>query len=110
MEPGGDVAADGGFAGADLAGHEPDAAQLDEVFEPGFGFAAGGGGIEFIGLEGVLERESGEREVAQVHYSSSSLWWLAKAPRVRREGGGSGAGVSVSRRQEGRSRRTVVLA
>jgi hypothetical protein len=64
MEAGGDVAADGGLAAADLPGHEPDAAQLDEVLQARFGFAAGGGGIEFIGLEGVLEGEAGEREVA----------------------------------------------
>ena len=39
-ERGGDVAAHGGFARADLAGEQPDAAQLDEVLEARLGLAA----------------------------------------------------------------------
>ena len=41
VELSGEVSADSGLAGAHLAGEQADAAQLDEVAEPGLGLAAG---------------------------------------------------------------------
>ena len=55
MEGGGDVPADGGLAGADLAGQQADAAQFDEVLESDLGFAMGAGLEQFVGMEVVLE-------------------------------------------------------
>ena len=66
MEVGGDVAADGGLAGADLAGKEADAAQFDEVFESRLGLAVGVGLEQLVGDEVVLEGEACEGEVSGV--------------------------------------------
>ena len=76
MEVGGDVPADGGLAGAYLAGEQADAAQFDEVLQSRLGLAVGAGLEQFVGGDG----------------------------------GGSGAGSSVSMCEDGRTRRTAVLA
>ena len=109
MEAGGDAAADGGLAGPDLAGQEADAAELDEVPEARLGLAVGAGLEQFVGGEVVLEGQPGEGEVAQVH-QSFSLFCLPRSRKAMRDGGGSGAGWSVSMCDDGRTRRTAVLA
>ena len=105
VESGSYVSADGGLAGADLAGQEADAAQFDEVLEADLGLAVGVGLEQFVGVEVVLEGQPGEGKVAGVHQSLS-----LSLRRVMGDGGGSGAGLSVSICQEGRARLTAVLA
>ena len=105
MEVGGDVAADGGLAGADLAGQQADAAQFDEVFEARLGLSVGIGLEQLVGDEVVLEGEACEGEVSGVHQSLS-----LSLRSARGDGGGSGGGLSVSTCEEGRARRTAVLA
>ena len=89
MQGGGDVAAHGGFARADLSGHEADALELDEVMEPGLGLAPGVRLEQLVGVGRGLEGEPGEGEVSQVHYGLS-----LRVRIVRGEGGGSDAGRS----------------
>ena len=67
MQGGGDVAAHGGLARADLAGHEADALELDEVMQPCLGLAPGARLEPLVGVGRGLEGEPGEGEVAQVH-------------------------------------------
>ena len=116
MEAGGDAAADGGLAGPDLAGQEADAAQLDEMPEARLGLAVGGGLEQLVGGEVVLEGRPGEGEVAQVHrlfplsLFALSLFALSRSRMAMRDGGGSGAGSSVSMCEDGLTRRTAVLA
>ena len=93
----GEVAADGCLAGPDLAGEHTDAAQFDQVAEPGLGLAAGVGLEQLVGFRGGLEGQAGEGEVAQVHHSSSFL----NLRMASGEGGGSGAGSPGSIRPEG---------
>ena len=77
-----------------LAGEQADAAQVDEVAEPGLGLAARVGLEELVGLCQGLEGQAGEGEVALVHHSSS---FLSLSLRMASgEGGGSGAGSSAS--------------
>ena len=109
MEAGGDAAADGGLAGPDLAGQEADAAQLDEMPEARLGLAVGGGLEQLVGGEVVLEGQPGEGEVAQAH-QSFPLSCLPRSRMAMRDGGGSGAGPSVSMCEDGLTRRTAVLA
>jgi len=71
MQGGGDFTADGGFAGADLAGDQPDPAQLQEVVKPDVGFAEGAGGEQRVGVALCLEGEAGEGEVLAVHQRGS---------------------------------------
>ena len=92
MELGGEVAADGGLARPHLAGEQADAAQLDEMAEPGLGLAPGRGLEQLVGLGRGLERHAGEGEVFAVHQSSFFL----KLRILSGEGGGSGAGSSAS--------------
>ena len=96
VELGGEVAADGCLAGAHLACEHADAAQLDEVAEPGLGLAAGAGFEEFVGFCRCLEGQAGEGEVSQVHQSSSLSFRMASG-----EGSGSGALPSASTCLEG---------
>ena len=105
VEAGGDVPAEGGLAGSDLAGEQADAAQFDEVFEARGGLAAGVGVEQFVGGEIGLEGKPGEGEVSGVHQSLSLRLRMAMG-----DCGGSGAGSSDSIRQDGRARRTVALA
>ena len=105
VQSGGDVPADGGLAGADLAGQQADAAQFDEVLQARLGLAVGAGLEQLVGLEVVLEGQVGEGEVALVHQSLSLSLRIAMG-----DGGGSGAGLSVSIREAERARRTAVLA
>lgn len=60
MKPRRDVSADGGFAAVDFTGHEADTAQLDQMSETGFGFAASVRGVKLVGFEGILEGKTGE--------------------------------------------------
>ena len=106
VEAGGDVAADGGLAGSDLAGEQSDAAQFDEVLEARLGLAVGAGLEQLVGGEVVLEGQPGEGEVSEVHQSFS----LSRSRMAMGDGGGSGAGSSVSMCEDGRTRRTAVLA
>ena len=92
MELRGEVAADRCLAGAHLTGEHADAAQVDEVAEPGLGLAPRIGFEEFVSLCRGLERQAGECEVSHVHQSSSFL----RLRMASGEGGGSGAGSSVS--------------
>ena len=87
----GEVPADGGLAGTDLAGEHADALEFDEMREPGLGFAAGVGLEQFVGLGGGLEGQLGEGEVAHIHQSFSLSLRMASG-----EGGGSGAGSPTS--------------
>ena len=105
MQGGGDVSAYGGFARADLAGHQPDALEFDEVMESSLGLAPGVRFEQLVGVDGGFEREPGEGEVAQVHQLLSLRFRI-----VRGEGGGCDGGVSHWMCQEGRSRLTAVLA
>ena len=105
MELGGEVAAHGGLAGADLAGEHADALELDEVAESRPGLAPGGGLVQLVGLGRGLEGQAGEGEVAQVHQSSS-----LRSRRLSGEGGGCGAGSPVSTSLEWLPRLTAVLA
>ena len=105
MQSDGDVPADGGLAGADLAGEQADAAQFDEVPEARVGLTVGVGQEQLVGGEVVLEGQPGEGEVSQVHQSFSSRSRMAMG-----DGGGSGAGSLVSMCEDGRTRRTAVLA
>ena len=105
MQRGGDVAAHGGLARADLAGQKTDALELDEVLEPRFGLAAGVRFEQLVGVGGGFEREPGEGEVTQVHYFVSLRFRIASG-----EGEGSCGGVSQRSCREGRSRLTAVLA
>jgi hypothetical protein len=59
VQCGGDLAADGGFAGADLAGEQADALELEQVVDPGLGLGGGGGVEQLVGLEVVVEGEAG---------------------------------------------------
>ena len=112
VEAGGDVPADGGLAGSDLAGEQSDAAQFDEVLEARLGLAVGAGLEQLVGGEVVLEGQPGEGRrrrasaTAQVHQSFS----LSRSRMAMGDGGGSGAGSSVSMCEDGRTRRTAVLA
>ena len=72
VQAGGDLAADGGLARADLAGDQADAAQLDQVLQARLGFAGGCGGEQVIGLRGRVEGVGGEAEVFAVHQRASS--------------------------------------
>ena len=91
VKAGGEMAAHGGLAGADLAGEQADAAQLDEVAEPGLGLAPGRGPEQLVGLGQGLEGHAGEGEVAQIHQSCSM-----SLRRLSGEGGGSGGGSPAS--------------
>jgi hypothetical protein len=55
-----------GFAGADLAGDEPDAAQLDQVLQACLGFACGAGSEQLIGAGGTACGSEG--------YEPSGIW------------------------------------
>ena len=99
------MAAHGGFARADLAGHQSDALEFDEVMEPRLGLAPGVRFEQLVGVGGGLEREPGQREVTQVHQFFSLRFRIAKGDRD-----GSDGGVSHWSWEEGRSRLTVVLA
>ena len=105
MQRGGDVAAHGGFARTDLAGQQPDAAQLDEVLQARLGLAPGARVEQLVGMGGGLEREPGQGEVSQVHQFLSLSLWIARG-----EGDGSRGGWSQWSCQEGRWRLTAVLA
>ena len=105
MQGGGDVAAHGGFARADLAGEQADALEFDEVMQPGLGLAAGVRLEQLVGVGRGLERHPGEGEVTEVHYFFSLRCRIARG-----EGSGSRAGVSHWSCQEGRWRLTRVLA
>ena len=70
MQGGGDMAAHGGFARADLAGDEADALELDEVMQACLGLAAGVRFEQLVGVGRSLEGEPGEGEVAQYITSS----------------------------------------
>ena len=70
MQVGGDVAAHGGFARADLAGEQADALELDEVMEPRLGLAAGVRLEQLVGVGRGFEGQPGEGEVTQVHQFS----------------------------------------
>ena len=105
MQCGGDVAAYGGFARADLAGDEGDALELDEVMQSSLGLAAGVGLEQLVGVCRGFERHPGQGEVAQVHYFFSLRFRIASG-----EGEGSSGGVSQCSCQEGRWRLTRVLA
>ena len=105
MQGGGDVAAHGGFARADLAGEQADALEFDEVLEPRFGLAAGVRLEQLVGVGRGLEGQPGECEVTQVHYFFSLRCRIARG-----EGSGSRAGVSQWSWEEGRWRLTRVLA
>jgi hypothetical protein len=106
MERGGDVAADGGFAAAGLAGDEP-SAQLQEMSKTCFGLAERSGSEEGVGFERVLEGIGGKGEVLMIHraYSSFGRW-----RRLSGEARGSVAGASASRVAEGRWRFPKQLA
>ena len=58
----GEVSADGCLAGPHLAGEHADAAQLDEMAEPGLGLAPGAGFEQLVGLRRGLEGHAGEGE------------------------------------------------
>ena len=105
MQGGGDVSAHGGFARADLAGHQTNALELDEVMEPRLGLAARVRLEQLIGVGRGLEGHPGQGEVTQVHQLLSSRFRI-----VRGEGDGCDGGVSHWICQDGRSRLTVVLA
>ena len=109
MELRGEVTADGCLAGAHLTGEHADAAQVDEVSEPGLGLAPRIGFEELVGLCRGLEGQAFEGEVAQVHQSSSSSFFL-RFRMASGEGGGSGAGSSVSICLEQWPRLTAVFA
>ena len=66
-----------------------DALELDEVVESCFGLAPGVRFEQLVGMDGGLEGEPGESEVAQVHYLFSLRCRIASG-----EGSGSRAGVS----------------
>ena len=87
------------------AARRADAAQFDEVPQARLGLAVGVGLEQLVGAEVGLEGQPGEGEVSQVHQPFSSRSRMAMG-----DGGGSGAGSSVSIREDGRARRTAVLA
>ena len=94
VQGGGDASADGGFAAAGFAGEQPNGAQLQQVIEPDLGLAVGGGVEQRGGVWGLFKRIVGEGEVFLVHGGYSGL---ARRRSDRREGSGSGAGVSAVR-------------
>ena len=67
MQVGGDMAAYGGLARADLAGHQADALEFDEVMEPSLGLAAGVRFEQLVGVGRGFEGQPGQGEVTQVH-------------------------------------------
>nr|VFK63625.1 MAG: hypothetical protein BECKTUN1418F_GA0071002_13992 [Candidatus Kentron sp. TUN] len=69
MQGRGKFAADGGFTGACLTSDKTDGTQFQEVFKACLGLGDGGGGIEFLGVEGALEGPGGEGKIFAVHGS-----------------------------------------
>ena len=108
MEVGGDVAADGGLAAADLTGEQADAAQFEQMFQTRLGFAVSDRREQFVGFEVGGERESGECKVAKIHQWAFLLWSSLRS--ASGDGGGCGAGQSDSICREGRARLTEALA
>ena len=96
VEPGGEVAADGGLARADLAGEQADAAQADEMAEPGLGLAAGRGLEQPVGLGRGLEGQAGQGEVLLVHHSCSFLSLSLRMASGEGRGSGAGSAASIS--------------
>jgi len=70
VEPGRQVAADGGLARADLSGEQADAAQVDEMAEPGLGLAAG------VGLEQLVGLRPGSRRAGRV--KAKCFWYISR--------------------------------
>ena len=99
VEVGGDVSANGGLAAADLAGQQPEAAQLEQMHEARDRFVVGAEGEQFVGLEVGGEGEAGESEVAQIgriggHISCPS----AGARAADRDRGARGARAAARER------------
>ena len=100
------------LAGADLAGDQPNAAQLDQVIQARLGFARHTGDEQFIGLQRALEGVVGEAKVGEIHQRFCSSWGVRAArsrsasPVLR----GAAGGVSGSMFWVGRLRRTKQLA
>jgi len=105
----GDEVEDGGLAGAGLTSDETDGAQLQQMLQAHLGLGERGGDEQVFGLRGQIEGKGGQGEVFAVHQRSSS-GVSGRVRSFRPEGGGSGAGVSVFRVQEGRLRLTKQLA
>jgi hypothetical protein len=67
VQAGAQLPAHGGLAAADLAGDEPDAAQLHQMLQARLSFARGAGSEQLIGLQGALEGVMGKAEVSEIH-------------------------------------------
>ena len=95
---------DGGLPAAGLAGHEADAAQVEQVLEPDLQLL--GGGEEILGGEVLCEGVTGEAEVLAVHVTPPQ-GHLGAERRADGRHGGRAAGEEAWQKADGSGQRRV---